>query len=1012
MLEQELILGRYRVIGKAGAGGYATVQHAFDTHLKRDVAIKCIKITRADVDAAKRTQAMLRQIDPQANAPQWNAPSIPIGSSRVIPAGGHAAQRFRRDVSRHDQVRSVYGRGKQKAPAFGAVSELGQGMTALPQEPSFLGKREERLRERQERRSGRLPRSGVLDQFAKGAGADASSKGGRAIADTEDVPETDTEKITAPRDIPALADMLPGAIKGAGITEIAGIDSNALSINLDLLPDPAEEPSPSHLPTAQGASGGERGPAHTPSFLEAMDADEAARWSSPGASSEEEAAREAYFRNLALGGVQDAADSSGMERPSVAAVRNWQERATELQRREQAARAYHPSPHQQASPGAFASPHAQASANSQAILPEEIAQLDTVPGLEEARTAAHLNDANIVTVYDCVVEGSMAYVIMEYVEGKTLARLLRELGDEVTLDMVGAVFASVSHALEVAHKANVLHLDIKPENVIVNREGIIKVTDFGLSTLMDASGQGKTGGGTIGYMPLEQMRRQPLDVRTDEWALASLTYEMLTGTNPFRAATLAEAEIAIEDAEIILPSRCWDGMDEDVDDVMFTALAPDLDDRFGSVQQMAKALQGQLGSPKEGGKQLASAVAALPPAPDDVGGPPEPPIKGGLLGKLFGRGQDASPQHEKPANASHSREAGEGRDVRDGRDAREERPAHQAPDERKPRSAREEREERNARNERKERPQRAPRKPRAPFIDMIGQGGASIIMRIFASLSAIMISVVALINFRVVFSPEQAAQVTTDVTFGLFSTLPVAAWIVMIALAALAFLKPKIGFIAVYAAFVVSLVVSQAWTAAFLLLAGMGAWWWFFGRMDDGACTLVMMQPLLGSVGFAAVVPVVAGAVLELREAVAAAAAACVSAMVFAALGSGNLGDWEVLANFIVAVNPVIAGASITNGIVQVFANPTTWIVAASWVLGAGAFSAFCMKGTKAFDIMGSVVSGAIIICGMLVVPAIMGNIMVLMPLSVAGAVVAALIGVAFALANVTDRVRMAEGEW
>ena len=81
----------------------------------------------------------------------------------------------------------------------------------------------------------------------------------------------------------------------------------------------------------------------------------------------------------------------------------------------------------------------------------------------------------------------------------------------------------------VAHKAGVLHLDIKPDNIIVNVEGQAKVTDFGLATLADASGAGTTGGGTIGYMPLEQMRREPLDARTDEWSLASVTYEMLTG---------------------------------------------------------------------------------------------------------------------------------------------------------------------------------------------------------------------------------------------------------------------------------------------------------------------------------------------------------------------------------------------------------------------------------------------------------------------------------------------------
>ena len=188
--------------------------------------------------------------------------------------------------------------------------------------------------------------------------------------------------------------------------------------------------------------------------------------------------------------------------------------------------------------------------------PDDADLFEHIPGLEEARSVAKLSDANIVTVYDCAVEDSCAYVIMEYIEGKTLAEIIDEIDDNITLDVVAAVFTAVAHALEVAHSENTLHLDIKPENVIVNAKGVAKVTDFGLAALMDATGSGTTGGGTIGYMPLEQMRQEPLDVRTDEWALASLTYEMLAGENPFFAATLRGAEEAIEGAELVLPSLC------------------------------------------------------------------------------------------------------------------------------------------------------------------------------------------------------------------------------------------------------------------------------------------------------------------------------------------------------------------------------------------------------------------------------------------------------------------------
>ena len=227
---------------------------------------------------------------------------------------------------------------------------------------------------------------------------------------------------------------------------------------------------------------------------------------------------------------------------------------------------------------------------------DELDLFEHIPGLEEARSVAKLSDTNIVTVYDCAVEGSSAYVIMEYVEGKTLAQIIDEVDDDITLDMVAAVFSAVSHALEVAHGEHTLHLDIKPENVIVNGKGQAKVADFGLAALMDATGSGTTGGGTIGYMPLEQMRQEPLDVRTDEWALASLTYEMLTGSNPFFADDLDAAEEAIEEAELVLPSLCWDELDAEADEVMFAALDPDMDERYEDVAAFcgrAFALSGQ-----------------------------------------------------------------------------------------------------------------------------------------------------------------------------------------------------------------------------------------------------------------------------------------------------------------------------------------------------------------------------------------------------------------------------------
>jgi len=239
---------------------------------------------------------------------------------------------------------------------------------------------------------------------------------------------------------------------------------------------------------------------------------------------------------------------------------------------------------------------------------EPFTALAHLPGLDEARTAAKLQDPRIVGVFDFEVRGQVAYLIMEYVEGITLTHLLAHYEDYLTLDVVAAVFDAVAGALTVAHKAGVLHLDIKPDNILINAEGQVKVTDFGLATLADASGTGLAGGGTIGYMPLEQMRREPLDARTDEWALASVTYEMLTGDNPFHADSLESAEAAIEDAELVIPSLCWDNIDEQIDDVIFYALDPERDERYASVADFAEEADKFLGDAEAGKRQLAVIV--------------------------------------------------------------------------------------------------------------------------------------------------------------------------------------------------------------------------------------------------------------------------------------------------------------------------------------------------------------------------------------------------------------------
>lgn len=132
----------------------------------------------------------------------------------------------------------------------------------------------------------------------------------------------------------------------------------------------------------------------------------------------------------------------------------------------------------------------------------------------------------------------------------------------------------------------------------MNRNGACKVSDFGVSELADAQGFRKASGGTIGYMPPEQMNGHELDERTDEFALAAVTYEILTGKRPFAARSLDASAKLIQKFDIAPASSLRTDLDPGIDSVLFTALSPDPDDRYDSVEEFLAALMPYLGNPR------------------------------------------------------------------------------------------------------------------------------------------------------------------------------------------------------------------------------------------------------------------------------------------------------------------------------------------------------------------------------------------------------------------------------
>jgi len=172
--------------------------------------------------------------------------------------------------------------------------------------------------------------------------------------------------------------------------------------------------------------------------------------------------------------------------------------------------------------------------------------------LAEARAASALNHPHIITIHDVGAADGVSYMVMEWVNGETLRRKLAQ--GSLPLAEVRRVAAAVASALAAAHAAGILHRDLKPENIMLAADGRIKVLDFGIArrlataadnleaTSLTSSG---TLVGTPGYMSPEQVRGEPLDARSDQFAFGAVLYEMATGRRAFPGASLADRQAAV-----------------------------------------------------------------------------------------------------------------------------------------------------------------------------------------------------------------------------------------------------------------------------------------------------------------------------------------------------------------------------------------------------------------------------------------------------------------------------------
>lgn len=161
----------------------------------------------------------------------------------------------------------------------------------------------------------------------------------------------------------------------------------------------------------------------------------------------------------------------------------------------------------------------------------------------EAKSASTLNHPNILTIHEISRINDVRFIATEYVKGETLRQ--RQRRKTLRLPEILDISVQVASALTVLHEAKIIHCDIKPENIMLREDGLVKVLDFGLAKLIGKKEKTAFIMGTISYMSPEQARGKPTDARTDIWSLGICLYEMLAGVQPFAGQTASDTIAAI-----------------------------------------------------------------------------------------------------------------------------------------------------------------------------------------------------------------------------------------------------------------------------------------------------------------------------------------------------------------------------------------------------------------------------------------------------------------------------------
>ncbi|MEI7842848.1 MAG: serine/threonine-protein kinase [Gallionellaceae bacterium] len=211
---------------------------------------------------------------------------------------------------------------------------------------------------------------------------------------------------------------------------------------------------------------------------------------------------------------------------------------------------------------------------------------------QEAKAAGRLSHPNIVTIYDVGKNDEVAYIAMEFLQGREIRDILNQ-GVKLPTREVLDIAVQIAQGLDYAHEHGIVHRDVKPSNIMMIRDGHIKITDFGIARMESASVRTQTGMvlGSPKYMSPEQVMGKQIDARSDIFSLGVMLYEMLTGKAPFTGENVNAIMYQTLNGVPPPPSSVDASMPEMLNFIVAKALAKNVDDRYQSAKELAGDLR-------------------------------------------------------------------------------------------------------------------------------------------------------------------------------------------------------------------------------------------------------------------------------------------------------------------------------------------------------------------------------------------------------------------------------------